>query len=645
MSKGTPKTPLPSLNFSVRQTGAGAKSSCTVLPVPASGRLDADGKALDRASGGVIGAAIAAGEFGGKAGDTQLLYGAGEAARILLLGAGKDKPTRDELRSISAAAAKALTACKTADAQIHTPALKLAEADALWFYRTLARDLAYHRYRYATTLSNPKAGPSLRRVALLVGGEGNTRRVKAALTQGAKTGAGINFARELANLPGNHCTPEHLAREARKLARGSERTTCKVLNEKAMAELGMRSLLSVSAGSAQPARLIVLEYKGGKRGDAPHVLVGKGITFDSGGISLKPGAKMDEMKFDMGGAASVLGTIKAVIDLQLPLNVVCIVAAAENMPSSTATKPGDVVTSMAGITIEILNTDAEGRLVLCDALTYAARFKPASVIDVATLTGACVVALGSHASGLYANDDGLAEDLLAAGVEAHDRAWRMPLWDDYQKQLDSNFADVANIGGPGAGSVTAACFLARFTKDYRWAHLDIAGAAWNSSSQGRYRTPRGSADPVSLRSGRRLTRVGFYILDNTDPESRQRLALRLTEKAHSRGHRVFINCENEPQASDLDERLWTFQPASFLPHALIGDNPREQICIGWGQEPDGHDDLLINLQTRVPPFFARFRRIAELVNREPARLEALRASWRHYRERGCELEEHRLSNV
>lgn len=488
-----PKASPHKLQFTVRQAAkdAGAKSSCIVLPVPQSGRLDADGKTLDRASGGVIGAALAAAEFGGKAGDVQMLYAAGEAARILLLGAGNGALTRDELRAISAAAAQALTRCKTLDAQIRAPALQLAATDALWFYRTLARDLAYYSYRYAATLSNPRPAPGLRRVTVLIDDEGGARRVKAALEQGARTGAGINFARELANLPGNHCTPEHLAREARKLARGSDNTSCKVLNEKAMAELGMHSLLSVSAGSAQPARLIVLDYKGGKRGAAPHVLVGKGITFDSGGISLKPGAKMDEMKFDMSGAASVLGTLKAVIDLQLPLNVVGIVAAAENMPSGTATKPGDVLTSMAGITIEVLNTDAEGRLVLCDALTYAARFKPASVVDVATLTGACVVALGSHASGLYANDEELAEALLAAGVEAHDRAWRLPLWDDYQKQLDSNFADVANIGGPGAGSVTAACFLARFTKDYRWAHLDIAGAAWNSSPKGATGRPVG----------------------------------------------------------------------------------------------------------------------------------------------------------
>jgi len=251
-----------------------------------------------------------------------------------------------------------------------------------------------------------------------------------------------------------------------------------------MRELGMGSLLSVSAGSAEPAKLIVMHYKGAKATEKPYVLVGKGITFDTGGISLKPGGKMDEMKFDMGGAASVFGTLRAVAELELSINLVVIVAAAENMPSGTATKPGDVVTSMAGKTIEVLNTDAEGRLVLCDALTYAERFKPAAVIDVATLTGACVVALGSHASALYANQDELATQLLDAGTSSHDRAWRMPLWDDYQKQLDSNFADIANIGGPGGGSITAACFLSRFTQNYHWAHLDIAGSAWNSAPKG-----------------------------------------------------------------------------------------------------------------------------------------------------------------
>jgi leucyl aminopeptidase len=286
------------------------------------------------------------------------------------------------------------------------------------------------------------------------------------------------------------------------LSRGNAKLSTSILEEKKMKELGMGSLLSVSAGSDQPAKLIVMNYKGGKSGQKPYVLVGKGITFDSGGISLKPGAKMDEMKFDMGGAASVFGTLQTVLELDLPLNVVCIVAAAENMPSGGATKPGDVVTSMSGKTIEVLNTDAEGRLVLCDALTYAKRFKPQAVIDIATLTGACVVALGAHASGLYANQDKLAEQLLAAGNESHDRAWRMPLWDDYQKQLDSNFADMGNIGGGGGGSITAACFLSRFAEDYHWAHLDIAGSAWDSAPKG------ATGRPVGLLSQYLLDRAG-----------------------------------------------------------------------------------------------------------------------------------------
>jgi leucyl aminopeptidase len=274
------------------------------------------------------------------------------------------------------------------------------------------------------------------------------------------------------------------------------------VDEKQMRALGMGALLSVSAGSEQSAKLIVMNYKGAKAGTDPQVLVGKGITFDSGGISLKPGAKMDEMKFDMGGAASVFGTMHAVTTLELPLNVVAIVAAAENMPDGRATKPGDIVTSMSGKTIEVLNTDAEGRLVLCDALTYAARFKPAAVIDIATLTGACVVALGSHATGLFANEDALAEQLLAAGIDSHDRAWRMPLWDDYQAQIKSNFADLANIGGAGGGSITAACFLSCFAHDYNWAHLDIAGSGWNSAPKG------ATGRPVALLTQYLLDRAG-----------------------------------------------------------------------------------------------------------------------------------------
>jgi leucyl aminopeptidase len=274
-----------------------------------------------------------------------------------------------------------------------------------------------------------------------------------------------------------------------------------VLEEKDMKELGMGSLLSVSAGSDEPAKLIVLEYKGGSKKDAPIALVGKGITFDTGGISLKPGPAMDEMKYDMCGAASVLGTFKTLLELKPSINVVGVIAASENMPSGGATKPGDIVTSMSGQTIEILNTDAEGRLVLCDALTYTERFKPKVVIDIATLTGACVIALGNHASGLFSNNEELSAALLKAGQTANDRAWPMPLWDDYQKQLDSNFADIANIGGKEGGSITAACFLSRFTKKFAWAHLDVAGTAWVS----------GGAKGAT---GRPVPLLVQYILDN-----------------------------------------------------------------------------------------------------------------------------------
>jgi leucyl aminopeptidase len=289
----------------------------------------------------------------------------------------------------------------------------------------------------------------------------------------------MKLTKDLGNLPGNICTPTYLAEQARKLAE-TYKLKATVLEEKDMEKLGMLSLLSVTRGSRQPAKLITLEYHGGDKKQKPVVLVGKGLTFDSGGISLKPGATMDEMKYDMCGAASVLGTMQAIAEMGLKLNVVAVIPSSENMPDGAASKPGDIVKSMAGLTIEILNTDAEGRLILCDALTYAARFEPDTVVDIATLTGACVIALGGVASGLFSNQDELARELAEAGEYSNDRAWHMPLWDDYQEQLDSNFADMQNIGGREAGSITAACFLSRFTKNYRWAHLDIAGTAWKS---------------------------------------------------------------------------------------------------------------------------------------------------------------------
>lgn len=298
----------------------------------------------------------------------------------------------------------------------------------------------------------------------------------AAVEQGQST------ARDLGNCPPNICFPEYLAEQALQLAQEfPDLVKVTVLDEQQLADLGMNAFLAVSKGSERPGRVITIEYLA-KTEDAPVVLVGKGVTFDTGGISLKPGLGMDEMKYDMCGAASVLGTMRALCEAQLPIHVVGAIAAAENMPSGHATRPGDIVTTMSGQTVEILNTDAEGRLVLCDTLTYIKRFNPALVIDIATLTGACVVALGSVLSGLFSPDDELAQEIETAGQQSFDRVWRMPVIDDYQEQLDSPFADIGNIGGPKAGAVTAACFLQRFTRDYRWAHLDVAGTAWNSGA-------------------------------------------------------------------------------------------------------------------------------------------------------------------
>ncbi|MEP6391424.1 MAG: leucyl aminopeptidase [Halioglobus sp.] len=484
---------------------AKAKTQCVVIPVSGDGKLKGIAAQIDKAHGGAIRAALDLGDFSGKQGQTQLLMGSGAAQRVLLVGCaskGKKGFTRDDARDLATKISKVLTNGHAKDALVLLGDLSLNGQDSRWLLTYMARSLVTARYRYTATVSKPRDASKLTRLVVDPGKGLGTAAANTALAAGGDTGEGVNLARNLADLPGNVCTPNYLASEARKLARGTKKLTTRILDEKKMRELGMGSLLSVSAGSDEPARLIVMEYKGGKAKDAPYVLVGKGITFDTGGISLKPGAKMDEMKYDMGGAASVFGTMAAITAMDISLNVVAIVAAAENMPSGGATKPGDVVTSMSGQTIEVLNTDAEGRLVLCDALTYAERYKPAAVVDIATLTGACVVALGSHASGMYANDDKLAEQLLSAGVETHDRAWRMPLWDDYQKQINTPFADMANIGGPGGGSITAACFLARFTEKYDWAHLDIAGSAWDSAPKG------ATGRPVSLLTQYLLDRAG-----------------------------------------------------------------------------------------------------------------------------------------
>ena len=423
--------------------------------------------------------------FKGKAGETLLLTTpeGTQAKRVLVLGLGSAEPTPSSFQNAWSKALDALKNTPVKSLTLDLDGVNVADRDAGWIGRQVAFQLGLSQYRFTRCKSRkPDASPFAPTKLTLGVGKPDVSAARTGLTEGTALANGTNLTRELGDLPGNICTPSYLAAEARKLAKGQQKLSAKILDEKQMKELGMGSLLSVSAGSDQPAKLIVMEYKGAAKNKAPVALVGKGITFDTGGISLKPGAGMDEMKYDMCGAASVFGCMRTLLELQPKINVVAVVAASENMPNGNATKPGDIVTSMSGQTIEILNTDAEGRLVLCDALTYVERFKPRAVVDVATLTGACVIALGSHATGLYSNRDELADALLSAGEECGDRAWRMPLWDEYQKQLDSNFADIANIGGREAGSVTAACFLSRFTNKYPWAHLDIAGTAWRSGA-------------------------------------------------------------------------------------------------------------------------------------------------------------------
>ena len=354
-------------------------------------------------------------------------------------------------------------------------------ADAHWKTRHALGALSAALYRYDEHKSKPSPDRGIARVAVLA--EPGTRTaVRRAVRDGNALDAGMRLARDLANAPANVCTPQYLADAVSELAE-LDNVSVEVLEEAQMDDLGMGAFLSVTRGSDTPAKLIAARYQGGPEGAAPFVLVGKGVTFDTGGISLKPGAAMDEMKFDMCGAASVAGALRAAALASLPINVVAILAAAENMPSGKASRPGDIVSTMSGQTVEILNTDAEGRLLLCDTLTFARRYEPCAVVDVATLTGACVIALGAHASALYANDEDLGLELAAAGRVTSDRAWPMPLWDDYQEQLKSNFADMANVGGRPAGSITAACFLSRFADGLRWAHLDIAGTAWRSGAR------------------------------------------------------------------------------------------------------------------------------------------------------------------
>jgi leucyl aminopeptidase len=473
------------VEFSIK-SGApeSGEKGCVVVGVFDPRKLSAAAASLDRAAKGYLARVARRGDLPGKLGATLLLHGVpGIAGRVLVVGLGRQDDFRDkQYREAVAAAVRALSATGAEEAALHLTELPVGRRDAAWKVAhavTVAREVGYRFTRMKSKNESPE--PALRRLALRVD-RASERRAAAGLKQGLAVAEGMSLAKDLGNLPPNVCTPTYLASQARELAR-RYRMKVTVLERADMERLGMHTLLSVAQGSAQPPKLIVLEHRGGPKSRKPVALVGKGITFDTGGISLKPSGEMDEMKFDMCGAASVLGTMKAVGEMKLPINVVGVVPTTENMPGGRATRPGDIVKSLSGQTVEILNTDAEGRLILCDALTYVERYKPAAVIDIATLTGACVIALGHVVSGLFANDDAMAREVTAAADAAYDRVWRLPLLDDYQEQLKSNFADFANIGGRPAGAVTAACFLARFTKRYPWAHLDIAGTAWKSGRE------------------------------------------------------------------------------------------------------------------------------------------------------------------
>ena len=465
---------------------ASVKTGCVILGVFERRKLSVSAEQFDKATGGLLKKVLNDGDMDGSSGQTVMVhYPAGaKCERALLVGCGKngDFNGRAYHKAVSSAV-RAVNASGANDAVSYLATLDVSGRTSYQNVRTLVES-AYSSVYTPDALKSKKdkSARTIHRMAVAADA-GNTATARKALTDGAAIAAGVELARTLGDLPGNICTPSYLASKARELASSSNNLKVSILTEAGMEKLGMGSLLSVSRGSRQPARLITLKYNGGKAAAKPVVLVGKGVTFDSGGISLKPGGKMDEMKYDMCGAASVLGTLKACMAMKLPINVVGVIPATENLPDGDASKPGDIVTSMSGQTIEVLNTDAEGRLILCDALTYSGRFKPAVVIDIATLTGACVVALGSHAAGLLSNDDTLAGALLDAGESAGDRAWHMPLWDEYQPQLKSNFADMANIGGREAGTITAACFLSRFTEKYHWAHLDIAGVAWKGGNE------------------------------------------------------------------------------------------------------------------------------------------------------------------
>ena len=494
------------LQFSLASTAPETiDTPCVVVGVYEGGVLSSAAARIDSAAEGAIKRQVESGDITGKGGSAHMLFapaGIG-ARRVLVMGLGQQKGfDAARYQRVNADAARALGRLPIDGAVSYLTEIDVPGRDVAWRVRTavLAADHASYRYTATFKPREKNAQPELARMGFAAGTE-----AQAGLDQGVAIAEGVRFARELANLPPNICNPVYIAGQAQAFADAhSDQVSCRVLDEVEMEKLGFGSLLAVGRGSVNKPRLIALEYKGGAEGDAPYAFVGKGVTFDSGGISLKPGPGMEEMKFDMGGAAGVLGAFVAAVKMGVKTNLVCVVPSVENMPDGESYRPSDVLTSLSGLTIEVLNTDAEGRLILCDALTWTAQtYKPHTIIDAATLTGACVIALGKHATGLMSKHDDLAAELLAAGETTLDRAWRLPLWDDYQTQLESGFADVANIGGKSAGAITAGCFLSRFTEGQRWAHLDIAGTAWDEGRKG-------------LATGRPVPLLAQWLLDRVD---------------------------------------------------------------------------------------------------------------------------------
>ncbi|HZX69677.1 MAG TPA: leucyl aminopeptidase [Rhodanobacter sp.] len=490
------------LQFSLgTATPESVDNACIVVGVYEKGTLSSAAERVDQATDGLIKRQLESGDITGKAGSSSVLFApAGiSARRVLVVGLGAQKSFDGaRFQKVNHEAARALARLPITTAFSYLTEVDVPGRDANWRLRVAALASDFAAYRYTATFKPRDKAKPPELASITFAGSADEQ---AALDQATAIADGVRFARELANLPPNICNPVYIAGQASAFADNHDKVSCSVLDEVEMAQLGFGSLLAVARGSTNKPRLIALEYKGGNEGDKPYALVGKGVTFDAGGISLKPGPGMEDMKFDMGGAAAVLGAFVAAVKMDLKLNLVCVVPSVENMPDGDSYRPSDVLTSLSGLTIEVLNTDAEGRLILCDALTWTTRtFQPHTIVDAATLTGACVVALGKHASGLMSKHDDLAAELLAAGEETLDRAWRLPLWDDYQVQLESGFADVANIGGKTAGAITAGCFLSRFTEGQRWAHLDIAGTAWEDGRKG-------------MATGRPVTLLAQWLLD------------------------------------------------------------------------------------------------------------------------------------